>query len=100
MIFKDGEDWIGTALEFNITVAGTDPRVVEAELQDAVLGYLEAAGKIKGMRPKQVVGILNQVTDKEYESRWTTAQEAMRGSVPSPLAADMYKAGVANLALA
>ena len=103
VIFKEAKDWIGAALEFNIVVTGTDPRVVEAELNEAVLGYLESAKGLKGIRPHQINGILNQKADVEYENRWQTAQEtgreAAKGNVPSPLSPDIYKAGIANLAV-
>ena len=98
IIFKDGKDWIGTALEFNITVVGKDPRVVEAELHEAVLGYLEAAKKSKGVRPQHIHRILNQVADEEYEKQWALARKSMQTSVLSPLSSAIYKFGMANLA--
>ena len=102
MIFKDGDTWIGVALEFNIVVTGDDPKVVECELQEAVIGYLESAKKIKkGFRPHQVNSLLNQTTDEEYETRWTNATQAKapkrERSVPSPFS-DIYKVGISNLA--
>src|SRR3989344_3633292 len=100
IIFKDGKDWIGTALEFNITVTGEDPRVVEVELNEAVQGHLDAARKLKGIRTHQVQALLNQDAEAEYEERWKAARESMRGNVPSPLANDIYRFGVANLAIA
>ena len=100
IIFKDGKDWVGTALEFNITVVGEDPRMVEIELHEAVQGYLEAARKFKGVRTQQVSALLNQVTEAEYEKRWEAARESIRGNVPSPLTSDIYRFGVANLATA
>lgn len=102
MIFKDKKDWVGSALEFNIVVTGSDPRVVEAELNDAVMGYLESAKKVKGLRNQQINAILNQTSDAEYEARWADAQKTLRTntSIPSPLSANMYKFGIANLATA
>lgn len=97
MIFKEGSSWIGVAMEFNIVVTGDDPRVVEAELQEAVLGYLESARKLKkGFREQQVNTILNQETSKEYEDRWIAAYN-QNGDTPSPIS-DFYKFGVSNLA--
>ena len=98
MIFRDGTVWIGVALEFNIVVTGDDPKIVEFELQEAVLGYLESLKKTKGFRNAQVNAALNQKTEIEYESRWAHAIQAKQGStsIPSPLS-DVYKAGVANL---
>lgn len=100
MIFKDGKDWIGTALEFNITVTGNDPRVVEAELHEAASGYIEAAKGLKNIRPQKISPILNQTAEDEYEERWSAAQKSVQQGVPSPLSSDMYKFGVANLAAA
>ena len=96
MIFKEGDSWIGVALEFNIVVSGDDPKAVKYELQEAVLGYLESAKDLKGFRTHQVNTLLNQEADEEYESRWAHATQT-NNSTPSPLS-DIYKAGVANLA--
>lgn len=100
IIFKDGKDWVGTALEFNITVVGEDPRMVEIELHEAAQGYLEAARKLKGIRAQQVNALLNQETEADYEKRWEAARESMQGNVPSPLMNSVYRFGVANLATA
>lgn len=99
IIFKDGKEWVGAALEFNIIVTGDDPRVVEADLQEAAVGYLEAVRKLKGMRPQQMAGILNQTPDESYEARYVAAQEAARGNVLSPLSPNIYKFGVSNLSV-
>ena len=42
MIYKEGDSWIGVVMEFNIVVTGEDPRMVEIELNEAVIGYLES----------------------------------------------------------
>ena len=101
MIFKDGDTWVGVALEFNIVVTGDDPKVVEFELQEAVIGYLESTKKIKGFRTHQVNSLLNQTTDEEYETRWVSATQAAtsqtKRSVPSPFS-DIYKVGISSLA--
>ncbi len=96
MIYREGDTWIGVALEFNIVLTGNDPKVVEIELQEAVLGYLESARKVKGFRTQQVESVLNQEADEEYENRWANATQTQ--NVPSPLSEEIYKAGVANLA--
>ena len=102
MIFKDGDSWVGVALEFNIVVTGEDPRVVEFELQEAVIGYIESAKKLKGFRTGQVNSILNQETEDEYEEKWVRATQTTvtpeKGSVLSPFS-DIYKAGVSSLAV-
>lgn len=97
MIYKDHEEWVGVALEFNIVIVGEDPRVVEVELQEAVIGYLEAAKKMRGFRPQQVNAVLNQETEAEYETRWAHATQIKEKGVVSPYS-DIYKAGIANLA--
>lgn len=98
MILKEGDSWLGVALEFNIVVDGSDPRVVEAELQEAVLGYLESAKKARGFRPQQINVLLNQKAEEEYESRWKRAMQAkhIAKSIPSPFT-EVYKAGISNL---
>jgi len=103
MIFRDGDTWVGVALEFNIVITGDDPKVVEIELHEAVLGYLESAKKLKkGFRESQINATLNQEADQEYEVRWISATQARQAAVdkniPSPLSADIYKAGISNLA--
>ena len=102
MIFKDGNDWVGVALEFNIVVTGEDPRVVEVELQEGVLGYLESAKKLKGFRASQVNSLLNQKANDEYEEKWARARRIFtapkKDGVISPLSG-IYKAGVSSLAV-
>lgn len=100
MIFKERDSWIGVALEFNIVVTGDDPRVVEIELQEAVLGYLESTKKLKGFRSGQVNAVLNQEADEEYETKWVKATQnsaAPGKGVISPFSG-IYKAGISSLA--
>lgn len=101
IIYKEGDTWVGVALEFNIVVTGEDPKLVELELQEAVVGYLDSAKKLKGFRGEQVDKLLNQKTDAEYEAKWAKATRPFSSTsdkpVVSPLS-DVYKAGIANLA--
>ncbi len=101
MIYKEGDTWVGVALEFNIVVTGEEARLVELELQEAVIGYLESTKKLKGFRTNQVNSLLNQKTDDEYETKWIKATRTFSSTgnkpVVSPLS-DVYKAGIANLA--
>ena len=97
MIYKEGDSWIGVAMEFNIVVTGEDPRMEEIELNEAVIGYLESVKKIKGFRDGQINPILNQMTEQEYENLWTSATAKNQGAVPSPLS-DIYKLGIGSLA--
>jgi len=97
MIYKEGDSWIGVVMEFNIVVTGEDPRMVEIELNEAVIGYLESVKKIKGFRDGQINPILNQMTEQEYENLWTSATSKDQRAVPSPLS-DIYKLGIGSLA--
>lgn len=76
IIFRDGDTWYGTCLEFNIVEEGSTPREAYILLSEAVIGYLESARKIK-TRPH----ILNQRTDPEYEMLWNSLQEKGRKKV-------------------
>jgi hypothetical protein len=101
MIYKEGDTWIGVALEFNIVVTGNDPKIAEIELEEAVIGYLESAKKLNdGFRPQQINSLLNQEADKEYEDKWNGAMDSEKTaddkSVVSPFS-DVYKAGRASL---
>ena len=101
MIYKEGAAWVGVALEFNIVVTGEDPKLVELELQEAVVGYLESAKKLKSSRTEQVNKLLNQKADEEYEVKWTKATRTFSSTNDKPVISpfsDVYKAGVANLA--
>jgi hypothetical protein len=99
MISKEETHWIGVALEFNIVVTGEDPKIVDIELQEAVLGYLESAKKVTGFRTNQIESLLNQKADEEYENKWNQATQTTqtKQSIPSPFS-DIYKAGISNLA--
>jgi len=65
IIFKDKDVWVGVALEFNIVEIGDDPREVFLMLDEAIHGYVYSAKKAK-IHP----GVLNQISDKEYEDLW------------------------------
>jgi len=69
IIFREGGDWYGVCLEFNIVESGDNPREAMLLLFEAVEGYLESANKIKAKN------ILNQKTDKEYEEMWSKLEE-------------------------
>ena len=71
IVFREGDAWYGSCLEFNIVEAGDTPQEALLLLSEAVQGYLESARKIKA-RPH----ILNQKTDSEYEVMWSRLQEA------------------------
>lgn len=77
MIFKEGTEWVGVALDFNIVETGDDPREVLFSLEEAIRGYLFSARKIKA-RP----GILNQKSEKEYEDLWKILKN--NKPIPSP----------------
>lgn len=69
MIFKQGRDWHGVALELNIVESGNDPREVMLMLDEAVRGYIETAGKREASAK-----VLNQTADPEYEKLWALMQ--------------------------
>jgi len=70
IIFREGDMWYGTCLEFNIVETGDTPQEAMLLLFEAVEGYLESARKIKA-RPH----ILNQSPDREYEEMWDALKE-------------------------
>ncbi len=70
LIFRDGESYFGVALEFNVIVEASNPQEAFIFLNEAALGYLEAAKKAK-LRPN----VLNQKSDAEYEKMWQANQD-------------------------
>jgi len=70
IVFKEGENWYATGLEFNIVESGDTPQEAILLLFEALSGYVESAKKIKA-RPN----ILNQSVDPEYEQMWQNIQE-------------------------
>lgn len=65
VIFQENGEWFGAALEFNIIESGSSPQEVSMLLDEAVVGYVEAAQKSKlGM------SVLNQEIDPMYEALW------------------------------
>ena len=87
IIFKDTADntWYGVALEFNIVVSANSLELVNAELRDAVNGYVEAAAEIKGQSDHPY---LNQKPIEEYEALWQAL--ATDSNVPSPYQVDFF----------
>ncbi|HVW82814.1 MAG TPA: hypothetical protein VHC68_02635 [Candidatus Paceibacterota bacterium] len=90
IVFREGEEWYGVALEFNIVVEGDDFDVVMFELQEAIRGYIEAEKKVAGSNTHEP---LNQKPDDEYEQLWQMLQESK--PVPSPYQVKYY--GVAAI---
>ena len=88
MIFKQGAEWVGVALDFNIVEVGDDPREVIFSLEEAMRGYLVSARKIKA-RP----GILNQKSEKEYEDLW----KILMGNKPVPSPYKIHSFGQRSL---
>ena len=83
IIFKEGETWFGTALEFNIVETGDDPREVMVLLDEAIRGYI-ASGKKARFRDH----ILNQEADPEYEQLWLGRDNP--NLIPSPIQVHSY----------
>lgn len=65
VIFQEDGEWFGVALEFNIVEKGDSPQEVSAMLDNAVIGYVEAAHK-----GKLSISVLNQDIDPDYEELW------------------------------
>ena len=76
MVFREEDTWYAVALEFNIVESGDDPREVLFNLFEAIQGYVLSARKAHIRAEK----ILNQKTDKEYETLWkkVTAPRAIK----------------------
>jgi len=70
IVFREGENWYATGLEFNIVESGDSPQEATLLLFEALSGYIESAKKIKA-RPN----ILNQKIDPEYEQMWQNIQD-------------------------
>ena len=78
IVFKEGETWYASGLEFNIVESADDPRIALINLFDAMQGYVESCSKVRGSR----VSPLNQKTDPEYEKLWSIVTS--RKKVKSP----------------
>ena len=78
IIFKEKNQWIGAALEFNIVEEGNDPREVMISIDEAIRGYIKCATK-----EKLGTGVLNQKPEKQYEDLWSKleAQKPVPSSV-------------------
>ena len=69
VVFKEDNVWYAVGLEFNIVESGDTPQEAILLLSEALSGYVESAKKIKS-RPS----ILNQTTNREYETMWQNSQ--------------------------
>lgn len=70
VIFQENGEWFGAALEFNIVESGDSPQEVMVLLDNAIHGYVEAAGV-----GKVSMGVLNQEVDPEYEELWSRGEK-------------------------
>ena len=77
IIFKEGGEWFGVALELNIVESGGNPQETMLLLDEAIRGYLKSARKA-GLD----VSVLNQEPDQEYEMLWRLLEKGK--PVPSP----------------
>ncbi len=75
VIFREGDAYLGAALEFNIVESGDTPQEVMLLLDDAVKGYVESARK-----RKLSIGVLNQEVEPAYEALWQSAREGRGGA--------------------
>lgn len=92
IVFKEHDIWYAVALEFNIVEEADNPQAALFYLQEAIRGYAESAGKIKG----RVNHFLNQKADKEYEDLWAKLNSCGKNPVRSPY--QIYSYGVQGLA--
>ena len=88
IIFREGDVWYGTCLEFNIVESGDAPQEAMLLLFEAVEGYLESARRIKARSR-----ILNQRPEHEYETMWNDLQERKKVH-----AKDVFTFGNLNIA--
>ncbi len=91
IVFKDGDTWYAVALEFNIVESGDSPVLAYANLLEAAAGYIESVKKIRGLRNYDV---LNQKSDREYETLWTNLQSSK--PIKSPFQVSSF--GYSNVA--
>lgn len=84
IVFKDGDTWYATALEFNIVESSDDPKLAFFNMLQAVDGYIRSAKKVKGSRFQS----LNQITDPEYEKMWKNLHSPK--PIKSPYQISMY----------
>lgn len=96
IVFRKGDEWVAAALEFNIVQVGDDPNVVYLEMQEAAKGYIEAAQKLHGFRPRVVNPVLNQKPDQEYERLWNEARDFRQERDAFP--ENVFDFGIRNLA--
>lgn len=72
VIFSEGGEYFGAALEFNIVEQGDSPEEVMLLLDNAVRGYVESARK-----NKLSIAVLNQSVDPDYERLWGAGQKGI-----------------------
>ena len=96
LVYKERESdiWYASALEFNLTIDGTDKTAVFVELDSAIKEYLQSAQEIGDM------SLLNQEPDPELLAMWNAniGITPMQDSVASPYIASF--AGTETLAFA
>lgn len=80
IIFKEGNDWYGVALEFNLVVEGEDAPTAFFNLNSAIQGYVEAT-KAAHLRNT----VLNQDIDHEYAKLWKLLEEGKNPELESPI---------------
>lgn len=78
IVFRDKDTWYAVGLEFNIVESGDDPKIALVNLLEAIQGYVESCGKVKGAR----LHPLNQRTDPEYEKLWSSLNSEKRIKSP------------------
>lgn len=86
VVFKENNVWYAVGLEFNIVESGDTPQEAILLLSEALSGYIESAKKIKSR-----TSILNQTTDRKYETMWQNSQKDKQQS------RDVFSSGIFNV---
>lgn len=91
---RDADIWYASALEFNLTIDGTDKSAVLIELQQAIHDYIVSAREIGD------VSLLNQEPDPELTELWNinVLSQVPQDATPSPYVTTF--AGIEKLSFA
>jgi len=80
LIYRDNAEgvWYGSALEFNLTIDGTDKDEVLFELNHAITEYVRSAQEIGAAE------LLNQDVDQELDALWNACINNEERVIDSP----------------
>ena len=93
IVFKEGDTWYGSALEFNIVEEAENPDAALIYLFEAIRGYINSAKKAKS----RMIFALNQKPDPQYEKMWEDIKSSKEGRpIKSPYT--IYTSGTRQFA--